>query len=109
MTAEEWDLVLQVNLRGPFLLSKYSIPYIKERGGGAIVHIGSVQSMVAAPSTVAYVSSKHGILGLTRSMALDLAETGIRVNCVCPGAIDTPMLRRGSGRAIRIRTVSGSE
>lgn len=99
MASEEWDRILRVNLKGPFLLSKYSIPFMKQRDGGAIVNIGSVQSLAAGPTTVAYVSSKHGIVGLTRSMALDLAEAKIRVNCVCPGAIDTPMLRKEAARS----------
>jgi NAD(P)-dependent dehydrogenase (short-subunit alcohol dehydrogenase family) len=64
-----------------------------KRGGGAIVIVGSVQSLSAVSNSVAYVTSKHGLLGLTRAMSLDYAKKGIRVNCVCPGTVDTPMLR----------------
>lgn len=93
-TSEElWDKVLNINLKGCFLISKYSVPHMLKRGGGAIVVVGSVQSMTAIGGSAAYVTAKHGLLGLVRAMALDYAQKGIRVNCVCPGAIDTPMLR----------------
>lgn len=93
-TSEElWDKVMNVNLKSCFLMSKNVVPSMIERGGGAIVVVGSVQSMSAIGNSVAYVTAKHGLLGLVRGMALDYAGKGIRVNCVCPGAIDTPMLR----------------
>ena len=90
---EEWDLVLNVNLKSAFLMSKYVIPVMIKRGGGAIVNTGSVQSVAAQSNSVHYVVSKHGMLGLTRCLALDYAKQNIRANCVMPGAIDTPMLR----------------
>jgi len=92
-TEEEWDEVMNVNLKGAFLMSKYAIPEMTRRGGGAIVFTGSVQSLTAQQNSLAYVTSKHGILGLTRSVALDFGKQNIRANCVLPGAIDTPMLR----------------
>ena len=93
-TSEDlWDKVLNINLKGCFLISKYSVPHMLKRGAGAIVVVGSVQSMSAIGGSAAYVTAKHGLLGLVRAMALDYAQKGIRVNCVCPGAIDTPMLR----------------
>jgi NAD(P)-dependent dehydrogenase (short-subunit alcohol dehydrogenase family) len=91
-TEEDWDRLMGINLKGCFLVSKFVIPHMVKRGG-AIVIVGSVQSMTAISNSVAYVASKHGLLGLTRAMSLDCAAKGIRVNCVCPGAIDTPMLR----------------
>ena len=85
-----------INLKGCFLVSKFVVPHMLKEGG-AIVIVGSVQSLSAISNSVAYVTSKHGLLGLTRAMALDYAKKGIRVNCVCPGTIDTPMLRWAAG------------
>jgi NAD(P)-dependent dehydrogenase (short-subunit alcohol dehydrogenase family) len=93
LSEEEWDEVLNVNLKSMFLMSKYAIPEMLKRGGGAVVNTGSVQSVAAQRNSVHYVVSKHGILGLTRCLALDYASQNIRANCVLPGAIDTPMLR----------------
>jgi NAD(P)-dependent dehydrogenase (short-subunit alcohol dehydrogenase family) len=93
---EDWDRLMGINLKGCFLIAKYAVPHMIERGG-AIVIVGSVQSMSAISNSIAYVCSKHGLLGLTRAMSLDYAHKGIRVNCVCPGAIDTPMLRWAAG------------
>lgn len=92
-TEEEWDEVLNVNLKGAFLMCKYSIPEMIKRGSGAIVVTGSVQSLTAQRNSIHYVVSKHGLLGLVRSIALDYGKQNIRANCVLPGAIDTPMLR----------------
>jgi NAD(P)-dependent dehydrogenase (short-subunit alcohol dehydrogenase family) len=97
-TEEEWDEVMAVNLKGAFLMSKYAVPEILKRGGGAIVMTGSVQSVTAQQNSVAYVTSKHGLLGLTRCIALDFGKHNIRANCVMPGAIDTPMLRWAASR-----------
>lgn len=91
-TEEAWDRLMNINLKSCFLVSKHVVPHMLARGG-AIVVVGSVQSMTAIANSVAYVTSKHALLGLTRAMALDYAQRNIRVNCVCPGAIDTPMLR----------------
>jgi meso-butanediol dehydrogenase / (S,S)-butanediol dehydrogenase / diacetyl reductase len=93
ISEEEWDEVIDINLKGAFLMSKYIIPKMVERGGGSIVITGSVQSVTAQRNSVHYVVSKHGLLGLTRCIALDYGKQNIRANCVLPGAIDTPMLR----------------
>jgi NAD(P)-dependent dehydrogenase (short-subunit alcohol dehydrogenase family) len=87
----DWERVLAINLKGCFLVSKFAIPHMLQKGG-AIVVLGSVQSFTAVKNSVAYVTSKHALLGLTRALALDYAQNGIRVNCICPGTIDTPML-----------------
>lgn len=92
-TEEAWDEVLDVNLRGMFLAAKHAVPELRRRGGGAIVNVSSVQASAAQDRVLAYSVSKAGISALTRSMALDHAADGIRVNSVAPGSVDTPMLR----------------
>jgi len=92
-TEEVWDRTLNVNLKGHWLMSKAAIPEMLRRGRGAIVNVSSVQGLASQRNVVAYSTSKHGMIGLTRSMAVDLAPLGIRVNCVCPGSVDTPMIR----------------
>jgi len=93
ISEDEWDEVMNINLKGAFLMSRSVIPQMIERGGGSIVITGSVQSVAAQRNSVHYVVSKHGLLGLTRCLALDYGKQNIRANCVLPGAIDTPMLR----------------
>ena len=90
---ELWDQVIDTNLKGMFLTSKYCIPVMRKRGGGAIVHVSSVQAYAAQKGVAAYSASKGGINALTRAMAIDHASEGIRVNAVCPASVDTPMLR----------------
>ena len=90
---EVWDEVLDVNLKGIYLASRYAILQMGERGGGAIVNLSSVQAIASQKAVAAYTASKGGINALTRAMALDHAEENIRVNAVCPASVDTPMLR----------------
>jgi NAD(P)-dependent dehydrogenase (short-subunit alcohol dehydrogenase family) len=89
---EVWDRTMAVNVTAAFKVCRAVIPKMRA-GGGSISLVGSVQSVGAVANSAAYVVSKHAILGLTRSIALDYAKDAIRCNCVCPGAIDTPMLR----------------
>jgi NAD(P)-dependent dehydrogenase (short-subunit alcohol dehydrogenase family) len=91
---ETWDQLIDVNLKGIWLCLKYEIPEMLKQGGGAIVNTASIAGLVADRLLSAYVASKHGIVGLTKAAALEYALDGIRVNAVCPGVIDTPMLRR---------------
>jgi NAD(P)-dependent dehydrogenase (short-subunit alcohol dehydrogenase family) len=89
---EVWDQIMAINLKGPYLCSKYVIPHMLEVGGGSIINIGSINSFMAFENEVAYDASKGGVLMLTRATALDFAKKNIRVNCICPGAISTPLL-----------------
>jgi NAD(P)-dependent dehydrogenase (short-subunit alcohol dehydrogenase family) len=89
---EQWDEVLNVNLRGAWNASKAVIPHLLENGGGTVVNVSSVQALASQQNVLAYTVSKHGLLGLTRSIAMDFAKQGVRANAVCPGTVDTPML-----------------
>jgi len=92
LTAEEWHRVLGINLDGVFFTLKHTVPHLRTAGGGAIVTIGSVASLVAAARTAAYDASKGGVLQLTRSVANEYAADGIRANCVCPGVVATGLV-----------------
>lgn len=104
MSEDDWDRTLDVNLKGAFLTGHFAVPELRKRGGGAIVNIASVQGIACQTNVAAYVASKGGLLALTRAMALDHAADGIRVNAVCPGSIDTPMLRFAASENLAGRT-----
>jgi len=92
LSEEEWDQVIDTNLKGHFLCAKYAIPQLKTRGGGVIINISSVLGMSALPKMSAYCSAKYAILGLTQVLALELARERIRVNAIAPGSVDTALL-----------------
>lgn len=89
---DQWDEVLDVNLRGAWNAARAIIPFLQEARGGSIVNVSSVQALASQQNVLAYTVSKHGLLGLTRSIAMDFAKDNIRANAVCPGTVDTPML-----------------
>ena len=91
---ETWDRVIDVNLKGVWLCMKYEIPQMLIQGGGAIVNTSSVAGLVGNVKQPAYVASKHGVTGLTKATALEYAKEGVRVNAVCPGVVDTPLVDR---------------
>lgn len=91
-TEEEWDLQLDINLKGTFLMSKAVLPHMIARRGGVIINNSSGWGLAGGDSAVAYCASKGGVVLLTKAMAIDHGPQGIRVNCVCPGDVDTPML-----------------
>lgn len=90
-TVEDFDRTLAVNLRGVFLGCKYAVPALLRAGGGSIINMGSVNSLVAEPALASYTASKGGVLMLTKAVARDFATDRIRCNCICPGWVDTPI------------------
>ena len=93
ITEEEWDRVIAVNVKGPFLTSRAVLPEFRKCGGGAIVNIGSVLGLVAMKDRAAYCASKGGVTMLTKAMAIDHGHENIRVNCICPSIVETELVK----------------
>jgi NAD(P)-dependent dehydrogenase (short-subunit alcohol dehydrogenase family) len=94
LTPGDWDDLMAVNVRSVFLCSKFAIPHLARAGGGSIINLSSLAGIQARSGSVLYAASKHAVVGISRCMALDHAPQGIRVNCICPGLIDTAMGQR---------------
>jgi NAD(P)-dependent dehydrogenase (short-subunit alcohol dehydrogenase family) len=97
LSPTQWDRTLAVNLSGAFHVCRAALPLLRASGGGRVVNVSSQYGLVGGAGSPAYCAAKAGVIGLTRAMAVDHAREGILVNCVCPGPIDTPMLRASSG------------
>jgi NAD(P)-dependent dehydrogenase (short-subunit alcohol dehydrogenase family) len=93
-TSDEWDMVLETDLKGPWLLCKHVVPHMVKRGSGSVVNVSSLNGLVGFPLSTAYGSAKGGLVVFTRDMAIELAKSGVRFNCVCPGVVQTPMMER---------------
>ncbi len=109
ISPEDWRQVLDVNLTGALNVCRRALPELRARGGGAIVNVSSVGGLTAAASAVAYSTSKAGMLGLSRSLAKDFGKHNIRVNTVCPGWVDTPMVKGALDALSRIHGISRDE
>ena len=99
---EEWDLQIDINLKGTFLMSKFALPGMIAQGSGVIINNSSGWGIVGGDTAVAYCASKGGVVLLTKAMAIDHGRQGIRVNCICPGDVDTPMLPEDASFAARM-------
>jgi len=93
LNEKDWDLIIDVNLKSIYLLSRHVIPIMIKGGGGSIINTGSGWGIKGGPNAVAYCAAKGGVVNMTRAMAIDHGKHGIRVNCICPGDVDTPLLR----------------
>lgn len=106
---EKWDLLLAVNLSAPFHIVKAALPAMRERGWGRIVNTASVLGMVAAPHKPAYVAAKHGLVGLTKALAVEVGEFGITCNAVCPGTVLTPLIENQIAQQASVTGLPESE
>ena len=103
---EDWERVMNVNLRGMFFTCKHAIPYMQKQGGGAIVNIASIGSLVGILAHAAYNASKGGVVALSRQMAVDYGQNNIRVNCVAPTATDTPLIRKAGANSRALAAIA---
>jgi 3-hydroxybutyrate dehydrogenase len=106
---DRWEHLLRVMLIGPFLLTKYALPLMYERGWGRIINMSSLHGLVASPYKSAYISAKHGLMGLTKTVALEAADKGVTVNAVCPAYVRTPLVEKQIADQARVHGISEAE
>ncbi|MBO9109400.1 MULTISPECIES: 3-hydroxybutyrate dehydrogenase [Agrobacterium] len=103
---EKWDWIIAINLTSSFHTMRVAIPLMKKAGKGRIINIASAHGLVASPFKSAYVAAKHGIMGLTKTAALELAQTGVTVNAICPGYVLTPLVEKQIPEMAKVRGIS---
>ena len=106
---DKWNQLISILLTGTFLCSKNLIPLMKKKGWGRIINVSSIHGKVASPYKAAYVAAKHGVLGLSKVMALELGEFNITVNSICPGFVDTPLMRQQLSKQAELNQISEDE
>ena len=106
---EKWQAIINLNLSAAFYATKHAIPGMKERGWGRVINIASAHGLVASPFKSAYVAAKHGIMGFTKSIALEVAEAGITVNAICPGYVWTPLVEKQIPDTMKARNMTEEE
>lgn len=103
---EKWDLIIAINLTSAFHMTRLALPHMKEKGWGRIINLASAHALVASPFKSAYVAAKHGIAGMTKSVALEVAEKNITVNAICPGYVKTPLVEGQIADTAKARGIS---
>lgn len=106
---DKWDAIIAINLSSAFHTIKHTVPLMKAQGGGRIINLASVHGLVASPFKSAYVAAKHGVIGLTKTVALEVAEHNITCNAICPGYVETPLVQNQIADTARARGISEEE
>ena len=106
---DKWELLIRIMLVGPFLLTKYALPLMYERKWGRILNISSLHGVVASPYKSAYVSAKHGLMGLTKTVALEAADKGVTVNALCPSYVRTPLVEKQIADQARVHNMTEAD
>lgn len=106
---ERWEQMIRIMLVGPFLLTRYALPLMYARRWGRIINVSSIHGLVASPYKSAYTSAKHGLMGLTKTVALEAADKGVTVNALCPGYVRTPLVEKQIADQARVHGLSEAE